>query len=452
MTDDELPDAHRPGPAMRAALRRLHPLPRQAGEVARHVAEAARTRRPVRLGAVGIDVRHRLPSGLSLMHVQRERSGDLTSYRVRAWCWCGAHPPLDLPPHPERLIAPDLTLARLHSEGEDPSELLLAVAEWSARHERLTDWLARLADAHGPGHGLVIRDDTGSELPWELLWLPGRPARPTAQRTEHAEHAGSPPPRLLGATLRTTRWIVRDPRERLPEPAPPRPGRVLSYTEAGMSGDTEAFRPFAHTSHTRFPVFLDQLEDVAEETGLVYVACHGTFGERLGELRLGNTTWRELNTRPMRALAGQHPVVYLNACHSGRSVDNSAQGEARLRGFTELFLRKGAAGCVVAMGAVNDAEARETVHAVMAMLAAAPRISLAEALRRHRAEVTAAFPDLRRLPTLYDGDAFDVPGQRRVRRLLYTYMFHHYGHPHGLLGLREQEAGASAPGEEAGGA
>ncbi|NED79682.1 CHAT domain-containing protein, partial [Streptomyces sp. SID11233] len=49
----------------------------------------------------------------------------------------------------------------------------------------------------------------------------------------------------------------------------------------------------------------------------------------------------------------------------------------------------------------------------------------------------------------YDGDAFDVPGQRRVRRLLYTYMFHHYGHPHGLLGLRGQDAGAPAP-EEAG--
>ncbi|MFE6287372.1 CHAT domain-containing protein [Streptomyces sp. NPDC057877] len=365
----------------------------------------------------------RLENGLAVLRVVRAvgKEGE-KAYRLDGWC---GDLTVTCVPGPTRLVAPAVSLSNVRREGEYPSETLRAIQWWSDNQAELGRWINLIRARHGRELSLLVWDDTGYELPWELFWVPG-----------DARHGldGGP----LGALLVMARWLnVGLADYDLPRRTADCHGRVLGYLHKDMADDRHVFTAYESQLHQEMTPFLRALDTPSERrTGLVYLGCHGTYGTTVSRLSLGDRTWAEFNGEDMRVLRTDGALVCLNACHSGRFVDNRAQGEHALRGFAELFLRKGAGGCVATAGGVGDPESRVLVRRLVHEMAAHPRHSVPETLRFFRASAVREFGSLAAIPTVRNDDGqIDQVGQKRVLRLLYAFMFHYYGHPETVLHL-----------------
>ncbi|MGW2557922.1 CHAT domain-containing protein [Streptomyces sp. NPDC001514] len=376
------------------------------------------------LGAGGVDPFRRPPTATALIRVRRHYHPDgLQAFGFSGVCEGVA--PLPHTSGPTQLRPPAIGLGNARQGGEGPSELLYNIRLWSHNQRQLGKWINKARVVHGDELQVVIRDDTGFELPWEALWLPADP--------EHGLEEG-----LLGTLVVLSRWLtIHDLHIDFPENPADAKGRVLGYFHTGMHQDINAFKGFSHSAHKTISGFLNDLDThPGESTGLVYMACHGTYDERLSALSLAGVTWSEYNARPMDVLDGDRSMVCLNACHSGRFVRNTGLGEDALRGFAELFLRKGAGGCIVTAGQVGEREARELIHQLVSAVTADPWQPVAQSLRDFRVRALRAFGDLNRIPRARRDDGHvDKEGQERVMRLLYSLMFQYYGHPRSTLAL-----------------
>lgn len=358
----------------------------------------------------------RLEEGFALLSVLRVERGDgRDAYELKGWC---GDLTVEISAGSTRLRAPDISLRKAMRGGEYPSEILRGIQLWSQNQNELSAWINEIRDVHGAALRLIVWDDTGFELPWELFWVPGDEQRGLS--------AG-----WLGALLVMARWTtLRVQGQDLPRETGDCHGRVLGYLHEDMADDGSVFKPFAHHMHLKMTSFLKALETPADRIGLIYMGCHGEYGDTVARLSLGGRTWAELNSQTMHILRADRSLVCLNACHSGLFVRNSGQGEQALRGFAELFLRKGAGGCIVAVGQVGDQEARALVRSLVGEVTAQPDRPVTETLRAFRARAVAEFGPLAAIPTVRNDDGqVDKFGQKRVLRLLYAFMFHYYGHP-----------------------
>ncbi|HET9380637.1 MAG TPA: CHAT domain-containing protein [Streptomyces sp.] len=419
-------------------VRRAASLPGLKEAARRPAAPAPPLRRaqepPTGLGGTDARPGARLEDGFAVLHVQRGDSADgRPGYRLRGWC---GELSFTCAPGPTRLTAPAVCLAGLRQEGgEYPSEVLRGIRLWSGNQPELAAWLTSLRARHGDALRLVVWDDTGYDLPWELFWLPGD----TRRKLE-----GGP----LGALTVVSRWTtVHDTHQGLPRETGDCHGRVLGYLHRDMTDDGRVFSPYTHRLHCRMTPFLHDLDRPADRTGLVYLGCHGTYGDTVPRLTLGGRTWAELNGEPMTVLRQDRSLVCLNACDSGRFVANRAQGEEALRGFAELFLRKGAGGCIVTSGRVGDQEARTLVRRLVREVAEHPHRPVPQTLRAFRARAVRDFGPLQDIPSVRDDDGqIDTIGQKRVLRLLYAFMFHYYGHPQTTLRLTAADGHSAGEG------
>lgn len=172
------------------------------------------------------------------------------------------------------------------------------------------------------------------------------------------------------------------------------------------------------------------------------MGCHGTHGHAMDDLTVGLLTWYEMDEPEMAALGGRSTLVLLNVCDSGRLVDNRDGGEDALRGFPELFLRKGARACIATGGQVGETEARSLLAHLVEHARSTPERPLARMLRDFRARAAADLP----VPvprTMRDDGAVDNEGQRQVLRFLHQFMYVYYGHP--LTTLRLTRRGQEGP-------
>ncbi|MEU6349560.1 CHAT domain-containing protein [Streptomyces sp. NPDC047072] len=400
-------------PRLKAVVRRrTTPVPRPDGTVAP----------PSGLGGADARPGDRPEEGFAVLRVTRgEDPGGQAGYWLHGWC---GDLTLICPPGPTRLAAPAVSLANLRKDGTFPSEVLRAIRLWSNNQPELAHWLGLIRHRHGERLRLIVWDDTGYELPWELFWVAPDP--------ENGLQAS-----LLGALTVMSRWTtVRDVDHGLPRRTGDCRGRVLGYLHKDMTDDSSVFTPYVHQLHLEMTPFLQALDTPADSTGLVYLGCHGEYGDSVTHLTLGDRTWAEFEGETMRVLRQDSSLVCLNACHSGRFVDNSAQGENALRGFAELFLRKGAGGCIVTAGKVGDAEARALVRRLVREVATHPSRPVTHTLRAFRASAAREFGPLAAIPSVRNDDGHtDGIGQKRVLRLLYAFMFHYYGHPETTLRL-----------------
>ncbi|MCX4971458.1 CHAT domain-containing protein [Streptomyces sp. NBC_00620] len=403
-------------------------------EAARRAPASVRgLRQPHRAAAgVGGGVSHpyqRLQDGDAVLYVVRTHDSDgRDAYRVTGWCGdLGVRSASRSP----RLSAPGVGLGNVRGDGEYPADILRGIHLWSHNQPELGQWFNRIRARHGAALRLLVWDDTGYELPWELFLLPADPGRDQREA-------------WLGAQVVLSRWTtVHDTRYDLPRERTDCRGRVLGYLHHEMADDGRVFRPYAHQLHVRMTPFLQTLDTPGEPTGLVYMGCHGTYGDSVPRLTLGNRTWAELEGQTMGALGVDRSLVCLNACHSGRAVLNSAQGEHALRGFAELFLRKGAGGCIVTAGQVGDKDARALVRGLVEEVARHPHRPVTRTLLSYRARAAEAFGPPSAIPPIRDDDGkVDETGQKRILRLLYAFMFHYYGHPLTTLRLTAREGEA----------
>ncbi|MET7570279.1 CHAT domain-containing protein [Streptomyces sp. NPDC005492] len=410
-------------PARRPAPEALS-APRTAG-VPEHVAEPYE---PVSLAATAVDPDARLPVGFAKLAVNRAYDE-----RGQEVFWLTGHSgdlELSLDSEDTRLRPSGLALSNLRPDGFPPTEIFRAVAEWSGRQEDVVRWINELRARFGAELHLVIWDDTDYDIPWEMLRL-------TGGRDLGVDDG------ILGALVTVVRWTTIREAGSTPfdEPAVCS-GHVLGYYAEEMRRDATVFDGFEHRGHfgtTR--TFLTELARPGLGAGLVYMGCHATHGPNLYKLKLGTVTWNELNGLDMSALDGRRTLVCLNACHSARFVNNRPLGENALRGFAELFLRKGAGGCIATSGKVGDDVAHDLIRELVGQLCADPELPVARALRDFRAAAVARLPDP--LPFVYgDDDRFDAEGQREILPILYSFMFLYFGHPLTTLRLsvRAQEA------------
>ncbi|MDG9716553.1 CHAT domain-containing protein [Streptomyces sp. DH24] len=418
----------------RASLPGLKAVTRRPAAPVSHLRRAQEP--PAGLGGTDAHPGARLEDGFAVLHVLRSEGADgRQGYRLHGWC---GDLSVTCAPGPTRLTAPAVSLANLRQDGgEYPSEVLRGIRLWSGNQPELTGWLNRIRARHGDCLRLVVWDDTGYDLPWELFWLPG---------DARYKLEGGP----LGALTVVSRWTtVHDAGQGLPRETGDCQGRVLGYLHQDMTDDGRVFAPYTHRLHRRMTPFLRDLDTHTDRTGLVYLGCHGTYGDTVPRLSLGGRTWAELNGEPMAVLRRDRSLVCLNACDSGRFVDNRAQGEEALRGFAELFLRKGAGGCIVTSGKVGDQEARRLVRRLVREVAEHPHRPVPQTLRAFRARALEEFGSLAAVPSVRDDDGqVDSAGQKRVLRLLYAFMFHYYGHPQTTLRLTAADGRGAGGGSE----
>jgi hypothetical protein len=394
--------------------------------------EGIRTSEPEALPAAAVDPDERPPDGFAVLRVHRKRD----RYGQEAFGVSGECGELRLPFVMSRapLRPPELSLAILHELRRDrgsgqedrrpwPSQLLRGIRDWSGGQEELRRWLDEVRARHGSALRLVIWDDTDYEIPWELLWLEA-----DAGRSLTAGH--------LGALVTVARWTtLRGGDDSRPMVAGTEcAGPVHGYYDQHMRRDADVFAAYAHRRHDALLSLITELAERELRAGLVYLACHGRYGDRLYDLWLDQVTWDEMNEADMAALRAHTTLVCLNACHSARPVRNLGRGEDALRGFAELFLRQGASGCIASSGQVGDEIAHEAIRLIVAEIAADPAKPVAQSLREFRARAMTRLPEP--IPHIHAvGGDHDVPGQRDVLAFLYSFMFVYYGSPMTTLRL-----------------
>lgn len=389
------------------------------------------------------DDREGLPDGMALLRVyKRESSNGEPCFGFEVHCFCADVRIFDNLTYGR----PDLAINdNIEKKGPPPGEFLTQLRIWSSQKGELTRWLYNHRSEHGELK-LVVWDDTGYRIPWELLWLPPKPGKP------------GPEPGFLGALLTVTRRvtthvafpeIMRSPTD----PAPCRAcGPVTAYFADDMASDKALFTDYVVDSVASMEALFANLATQPEALSMVYVACHGTFSNRpdefvLGGMPYGRAVEFDYNLPRLRTDA----LVFLNSCVSGlESVDTGKYNDRAQRGFAEVFLCSGAAGVLATTGAVGKDEARMLADRLFKHLKTDPELSVAEAVRRLRAQ---ALDEMNKNPQWF---LSDLSGDERnaadkaLLPLLYPFMYVYFGSPWLLVSPSERQRPAGTG--DAGGA
>ncbi|ONI88018.1 hypothetical protein ALI22I_19935 [Saccharothrix sp. ALI-22-I] len=367
------------------------------------------------LGAFSADVSARMKPTYALMQINR--AGE--DY----FAVTGSHHDNQLQLRTRTMSKPKLALGDLadrdSEERQQARNIRLLMREWSRHAESIRDWIEGLRAAVGDQDlHIVVWDDTGYEIPWELLYLWGDER---AGRTRG----------WLGELLAMTRMVTihaGDPTEQWDPIAlgdHVSSGDTIAHLGEGMENDLASLTGFSPSVMTEAGL-LTRLEDEAP-VALVYVAAHGEFSASMTELTLGGLGLAEFDYGSLPALLGSHGVVFMNACHSARLINEERliKDERRnhvLFGFAEMFLRKGAATVVGTVGKVETDRAHHVAHEVLSEIVDDPQVSVAEAVRRVRARAAAKVQTRR-------------PHQEELKEFFYTFMYVCYGNPYTKIGV-----------------
>jgi len=357
-----------------------------------HDEELVRVRTVDRLSHLDKDTQRKLPHGMAELIVFPLDPKDLSKgFGLRGSSCCSrardVHDPQRVNGEPKLSLDREIAVG-----GTLPDLFVLRMNNWSDEQVILTDWLNERRRRHGRLE-LVVWDDTGFRIPWELLWLPPNSA--------DGESAGN----RLGAVATVTRWLSLRPSADAPGrvktwlnsvPYQAR-GGVVYYIAAGMKHDETLFSRSMVEPATSMRDLFTKLRTRApsSELAMVYVACHGEFSGNaddcvLGGFPLGLTT--ELNHDLIR-VSERDTFVFLNGCNTGSiamdRLDKGTYNDGALRGFAKFFLLSGAAGVLATTGAVRNDDAGYLARDLLACLKEHPELSVADAVRQLRANAAA---------------------------------------------------------------
>lgn len=304
---------------------------------------------------------------------------------------------------------PELSLAAFIQERQPSRDIVGRIRGFSSqRLPKLLPWLHRLL-AHYPDLLLVIVDNTGAEIPWELIHLGSR--------------------RYLGSEAEVVRWAQMREFEsiglRLDELK--YGGHTIGFLDpsspAAGAGEEEELNRLGAQHLCSLRETLERLSQNLEGIGLIYLACHGAVAHPQRETHRYQALYARAGHRELRIIdldlellerrAQRVPTVFVNACHSGRLC---GQGDG-LFGLPSVFLRKVADGYIGTLGEVNDAEAARIGTRILRAFRENPGgIRPSELLRQLRREAAAALD-----PERSDRETW--------QRFLFTFMYVYYGNP-----------------------
>jgi hypothetical protein len=363
-------------------------------------------------------MRGRLPKGMAELLVYP--TGDSENFGLLGACGDKLVEPLGAAGRPEL----DLNSLALQLEREQPVISLPKFGSWSREKKELVDWLNRLrgdAERDSTELELVVWDDTGFRIPWELFWL----SDPEKRRN----------PNILGALMTVTRWLTirtsnivqdftKDPGQAS--------GPIAAYVHKDMADDMQLFRDFEVEYANSMGDLLTRLGDQnGAALAMVYAACDGEFGDRPGQSHLG---WLLLENANMAAdygfdrLHNRQTLVFLNACASGPvGEDRQTYNDGALRGFPKMFLETGAAGVLATAAPIENNFARQAAEDLFQLLRAKPSLPVARAVRELRQQAARS---LDRRIWLSDIPAREqLEANKTLAAVLRWSMYLYYGSP-----------------------
>jgi hypothetical protein len=289
------------------------------------------------------------------------------------------------------------------------------VMDWWVNKMQLATWMADLLSARRAGADatrLVVWDNTDFQIPWELHW--------TSMRRS-----------WLGAEIEVVRWTSIYDGARVARYAA-RPqvcrGGVLAMesatiTPAGpMLGP--ALRPYGVAAERRLPDLLQLLDDEWRRFALLLIRCHGAYDAQTGTFELDGMQLAEFEDFGMPALGESRAVVLLNACETGVVA---GPGGAPVRGFAEVFLRRGASSVIATASQIGLDHSHEFAVTLLRMRGAGQRLSRLMLDLRRDAARRAARPTGSAHPDLRTGEDFEA--------FFYAFTYVHFGHPDTVLEL-----------------
>jgi CHAT domain len=378
---------------------------------------------PVGLGPVAVDPTAGEQTGRAILRVTSSRYDDETVFALEGSCCC-AGLPYTAPRRHRRPPALDLAervSARKKTGGETPGYTLHRIRNWSRTKTELMEWLSTLRRNHGEALDLIIWDDTDFAIPWELLWLP--------------KAGASLPEDWLGCAMTVTRWTTIHAVDQSPirdlSSATRCSGHVLGYVDTTqMRPDLELLDKLNARKKANVRELLDELSRPGDQIALVYIGCHGSFSTTSFAFMLNNEiSLGEIDSRTFQRLVDCGALVFVNACHSARLVDDTEIDDDTLRGFAEVFLRSGAAGFIGATGAVWEMQSRRLASHLLDAIRKDPDTSVARSLRTFRRAHA-----VRDLPPVNDTAA-----ARTLLPFIYTSMYVYFGSPATTIHLTRHE-------------
>ncbi len=314
---------------------------------------------------------------------------------------------------------PSLSPGDLDPETPQNLDLLNEVRRFSRTGaHRFRRWLAGVLAAverERETLSLIFVEYVETRVPWEMIDL------------------GEYQP--IGARALVVRWLPEIyAHERTLEPVPiARSGRVLAYLDYVESDDAsaevKALKQCVRESCKSLHDLHGYLSDMPPDVGLIFVSCHGIFA---GEHHLSQVESfinprdrvRALDLEGPPTLPKPRPIVFINACHSGRV----SRRQRLLTGLPEVFLAKFADGFIGTLGPVDEKIADDVGGSLIGAARRAPG-HLPEFLRGRRAEVATGL---------------DRRSSDSRRRYVHTFMYVFYGSPRTSLSL-DSEVGADGP-------
>jgi len=391
-------------------------------------------------------MQRRLPPGMAELLVcpPQQVGGDPQRFRLRVQCCCASAEDLNV-----EYGGPDLDLGtNIAPGGPPPARFLDTVGNWSYDKGELANWLNQRRHRHQDKLELVVWDDTRFRIPWELLLLP-------------ADRELGLPRGHLGGLVTVTRWMSMKPWfpryvRRFTNPNPYQAsGPVVAYIADDMEHDRDILGDFvvhdARGVENLFEILAGE-EILARDPAafaMVYVACHGEFGDDPGDCVLGGFPLGRAGrfSDDLPKLREQPTLVFLNGCRTGAiGLDTRKYNDGALRGFAAVFLRCGATGVLATTGAVGREEAGALAHVLIGHLKVNRDLTVADAVRRLRAAASRRILELLRT---------DIPEDERraadeeLLSLLYPFMYVYFGSPRMLMSFA-QSGGLAGTGELAG--
>ncbi|MFF5306725.1 CHAT domain-containing protein [Streptomyces sp. NPDC013161] len=292
---------------------------------------------------------------------------------------------------------------------------------WSAQ-DRLHSWIGELTAAELPR--LVVWDNTAHEIPWELVY--------------------HDPPRgqagWLGALMPVIRWTSVHDGElvgRLPSHGNASEGGLLMVEDDSLRAKAQIFQPYL--SEPAFETLDTLLHRLAEPTGplgLLLIRCHGRYAPEARSFTLGGFNLNRVTAFPMTALRDSGVPVLLNACSSGRTIQDTRGMGRPVRSFVEVFLRKGA-GAVIAVAGEVGVEHSEDFASRLLEDAGTAATNLAGALQDHRRHYA-------RRTCEPSGGETDPRREEDFKLFFVAFLYLYFGHPDASIRMLRNDEGAAS--------
>ncbi|BAZ21097.1 hypothetical protein NIES4073_19750 [Kalymmatonema gypsitolerans NIES-4073] len=326
---------------------------------------------------------------------------------------------------------PNISLGKLVQDRERLAEIAGIIGFCSFRKpqiRQLLDWLIDLRkklEHTGQHLYLLIADHTDFEIPWEMLKL---------SENEH-----------LGTAITTARWqyICSDEkaegRENLLLDVKPDAcqGSIMSYVNRKLKAEAidlelNILNKLNAQDYRDIKIFLETLKQNQYDLALIFIACHGDFGNDVFDMALKEDDktrllgLMQLYNWKLNLLKKSQSIVFINACHSGRlrKDDKYIRRQDYRTGFATYFLEQGAKGVIGTLGEVDNMCAAKIARNLIEQChdeKCNNNLSVAELLQRIRAQAVQRV------------NSEDTP--EAWKAFIYTFMYVYYGNPMTVLRL-----------------